>query len=360
MNIKNSAAELSSKINSSSEFVNKLNYKNYFFKPALEGVTEEGSKLELGFSCYGLKYYYLSGLWENLSKIERKKWIEKINSYQLSNSKFPNNSYVDPNYIFYLNKFDLSKDVKNIIKNLINSTGLKSYDSKSVYERKSVNAETKQAIATLFQVGSKNLKKVEPEFKKYELIKYLNNLDWSQPWDSGAQFSSICVYSATQDSYDPNILTEFVDNLVDVESGFYFKNKPADTRQLFNGAMKIISGLDWIDHEIHYPDKIIDFCLNNEPIFEGCDVVDYIYILYMCSKASNYKKSEVINKMLNLSKEMEILYSSKLGGYSYFRNKSQTHYYGVRITDGLDTPDIHATLVYMGQCHDTENYGRAR
>ena len=36
------------------------------------------------------------------------------------------------------------------------------------------------------------------------------------------------------------------------------------------------SGL--IDHEI----QIIDFCLNNEPIFEGCDVVDYIYILYMC------------------------------------------------------------------------------
>ena len=56
--------------------------------------------------------------------------------------------------------------------------------------------------------------------------------------------------------------------------------------------------------------------------------------------------------MLNLSKEMEILYSNKLGGYSYFQNKSQTHYYGVRITDGLDTPDIHATLVYMGQCHD--------
>ena len=65
----------------------------------------------------------------------------------------------------------------------------------------------------------------------------------------------------------------------------------------------------------------------------------------MCSKKSNYKKSEVVNIMSNLSKEMNVLYSNKVGGYSYFQNKSQTHYYGVRITEGLDTPDLHATLL---------------
>ena len=345
MNMKKTLVDLNSKIKSSSEFVTKLNYENYFFQPALAGVTEAGAKLELGFSCYGLKYYYLSGLWDNLNTTEKQNWIEKINSYQLSDSRFPSNSFVDPNYIYYLNRFNLNKTIKNIIKNIINSSGIKSYDSKNVYEKKSINAETKQAIATLYQIGSKNLKTVEPEFKGAELLNYLNSLDWSLPWASGAQFSSICVYSATQESYDSKLLKEFVDSLVDVESGFYLKGKPTDTRQLFNGAMKIISGLDWINHDIHYPEKIIDFCINNEPIFEGCDIVDYIYILYMCSKETNYKKKEVINKMLDLSKEMQILYSNNLGGYSYFKNKSQTHYYGVRITEGLDTPDIHATLL---------------
>ena len=71
--------------------------------------------------------------------------------------------------------------------------------------------------------------------------------------------------------------------------------------------MKIISGLDWINHEIHYPKKIIDFCLNNKPVFEGCDIVAYIYILNMCWKAVNYKKGEVVNyshdKVYNTHKE---------------------------------------------------------
>ena len=96
MNMKKTLVDLNSKIKSSSEFVTKLNYENYFFQPALAGVTEAGAKLELGFSCYGLKYFYLSGLWDNLSTTEKQNWIEKINSYQLSDSKFPGNSFVDP------------------------------------------------------------------------------------------------------------------------------------------------------------------------------------------------------------------------------------------------------------------------
>ena len=42
--------------------------------------------------------------------------------------------------------------------------------------------------------------------------------------------------------------------------------------------MKVISGLDWLDEKIHYPDKLIDFCLQNNPIEEGCDIVDFVYV----------------------------------------------------------------------------------
>ena len=341
----NLAYNLNSKIKYCSEFINKLNYDKYFFNPTLEGLTEAGSKLQLGFSCYGLKFYYLSGQWEKLADDKKINWTNTINDFQTQDSKFPQNSYVDNNYIHYLNKFNIQNFLKDSAKSLLNNSGIKSFDSKEIFERKSINAETKQAISTLFQVRSQNTFKVEPEFDNSNIIQYLNKLDWSQPWASGAQYSSICVYSSTQNSYDSVLLKNFSDHLVDIESGFYFKNKVNDKRQLFNGAMKIISGLDWINHEIHYPKKIIDFCLNNKPVFEGCDIVDYIYVLNMCSKAVNYKKSEVIMLLSELSKEMDVLFNSKSGGYSYFRNKSQTHYYGVKITEGVDTPDIHATLL---------------
>ena len=41
--------------------------------------------------------------------------------------------------------------------------------------------------------------------------------------------------------------------------------------------MKIITGLDWMNKEIQYPEKLIDYCLKNKPSSEGCNVVDSMY-----------------------------------------------------------------------------------
>ena len=53
--------------------------------------------------------------------------------------------------------------------------------------------------------------------------------------------------------------------------------------------MKVITGLDWLE-KIHYPEQLIDFCLNNVPVNEGCDIVDYIYVLYKCSEETDHRK----------------------------------------------------------------------
>ena len=59
--------------------------------------------------------------------------------------------------------------------------------------------------------------------------------------------------------------------------------------------MKVISGLDWIGQEIHYPEKLIETCLNSDINNEGCDVVDIIYVLYMCTNQLGYKDKKIIN-----------------------------------------------------------------
>ena len=105
---------LNSKIKFCSEFINKLNYDKYFFNPTLEGTTEAGSKLQLGLAVMGLKFFYLSGQWEKLADVEKINWTNIINSYQTQDSKFPQNSYVDENYIYYLNKFKIQKIFKRI------------------------------------------------------------------------------------------------------------------------------------------------------------------------------------------------------------------------------------------------------
>ena len=54
--------------------------------------------------------------------------------------------------------------------------------------------------------------------------------------------------------------------------------------------MKVISGLDWLNKPIHQPEKIIEYCLKIKPSNEGCSLVDYVYVLYKCSKQVDYKK----------------------------------------------------------------------
>lgn len=339
-------SETIEKINRGQEFYNSLNYDDYYFYPAKKGLTKAGNELKLGFSCYGLKYYFMTGKWDELNSAYQMNWIDSINNFQTKNSKFPKNFYIDFKYLYYLNKFNLVQSTKNQVKSIFNLIGLKNYDLFEDFERKSVNAETKQAVSTLYQVNNKNKYLVENEFlNSNDLINYLNNLDWTRPWSSGAQFSSICVYAKTQNNYDIDVLKQFCDSIVDKNSGFYFKGQPQSTREILNGAMKIISGLDWIDYEIHYPKKIIDLCLKNKPVFEGCDFVDFVYVLFKCVKQTNYKKIEVTELMKSILVDIDKLYFPEDGGYSYFQNKSQTHYYGVEITKGLKVPDIHATLL---------------
>ena len=59
----------------------------------------------------------------------------------------------------------------------------------------------------------------------------------------------------------------------------------------------------------------------------------------------NYKKQE-INRVLNETlHDLIQLYKRDEKGFSYFIGKSQTHYYGVEITKGLNSADIHSTTL---------------
>ncbi|GIR20330.1 hypothetical protein CM15mP35_05910 [bacterium] len=40
--------------------------------------------------------------------------------------------------------------------------------------------------------------------------------------------------------------------------------------------------------------KIIDLALSINPQSEGCDIVDLVYVLYMASKKTDYKKNEIV------------------------------------------------------------------
>ncbi len=327
-------------------FVEKLKKESSpSYYPLAKGLTKNGKLLDLGFTCYVLKIFYMTGEWERLNEEKKKGYIDFINSFQSTNKEVPQNYYLDDN-LYKSYKSMSASTFKYLLKNLLNMTGNYNFPSRTQDLEKAINADNKQAISTLYELGNKNERKIENIFnEENNVINYLNSLDWSRPWNAGAQFSSLCVYSETQNFNYKRTLESFILTKLNSQTGSYHNPNISDNREVINGAMKVISGLDWLGSEIHHPKKLIDFCLDNKPYLEGCDVVDYVYVLYKCLKQENHRRKEIQNVFTVLLDEILKLYNESDRGFSYFQNKSQTHYYGIKISKGLDVADLHGTTL---------------
>ena len=125
------------------------------------------------------------------------------------------------------------------------------------------------------------------------MLDYLNGLDWSNPWSAGGQYSSLCVYSVTQNYNFREELIKYSNKLVDKETGAYFNGKPSSSREVINGAMKIISGLDWLDIEIHNPKDLLTSVYQISPMQKGVTLL----IIFMCF--INVPNKAIIDKRYN-------------------------------------------------------------
>ena len=325
--------------------------KDFEYSP-INGINNVDSLPRLGFSCYALKIYKLLNFQDVISNKNLKKWIQYLNSFQNTESDFPLNSYIDKTYIFNhknVNKENLiQKSVKKTFNKVFNTNYKDSNEKLSEY----INAESKQTISTIYEMGYENkLKYLEFPNSEIKLNYYLNSLNWNYPWSSGGQFSGICLFSKTQLEDKEFVkmklqLEQFLENLVDQETGFYFKGSQPKDSELINGAMKIISGIDWIDGTIHYPEKIIDYCLNVNLNNEACDVVDLVYVIYKCSTQTNYKRKEIAEYLNEILDFIFLHFKEEEGGFSYFKESCQTHYYDVKFSDSLNIADLHGTLLF--------------
>ena len=323
----------------------------YEYRNALSGNTQNGLNLRLGYSCYALKINYTLGIWEKLKDESKSEWAEYIKSFQKKDSVFPSNSFIDSAMIEGYKNFSNYKKIKNLSKRTLSLLNLHDYQGVGHQLSIAVKAETKQAISTLAEAGFENHKKyLDFERNSTDIHHYIESLDWQKPWSAGAQFANLCVFTKTQledNDAQRGILSDKILEYLDTDTGFYFLSKKPSSSQLINGAMKVISGLNWLDIPIHYPKKIIDYCLQVKPSSEGCDLVDIIYVLYQASQQTNYRQSEIVNYVDSLCEIIFSHYYPNEGGFSYYKNKSQLYYYGLLTSKGKDVPDIHGTILLV-------------
>ncbi len=326
----------------------RLTNNSYSFLPCLKGATQAGRELKLGFSCYALKTYFTLNKWDNFDEDYKNEWGQYINSFQKKSRIYPDYSFLDDAYIDNFNKFRIERFTKDFVKKLLNLSKKYNYQSKKFELQTSIRAETKQAISTLQQVNFSN-QYIYDDFPKTEneIKNYLNKYDWNKPWSAGAQFSGLCVFVSTQ--LDDNLdiktsLENYINSKVNSD-GFYYSGEKPNYTELINGSMKVLTGLDWLNVPIHFPEKIIDLCLSGKPSQQGCDLVDFVYVLYRCSLETNYRKKDIIKYLENFYETIFNHFYPNQGGFSYGIDSSQKLYYGVEISNGNNEPDIHGTLL---------------
>ena len=52
------------------------------------------------------------GEWDSLEDDKKSNWIDYINSFQIKNGKYIENSYVDEVFLDYYQSFDLQRDIR--------------------------------------------------------------------------------------------------------------------------------------------------------------------------------------------------------------------------------------------------------
>ena len=336
-------------------YLGKLNTdKNtYQYSPVLNSLTAQGKELKLGFSCLALKCYFMLGAWETLDIKKQKEWIHYINTFQGSVTNLPANSYVDRAFVNHYNLYKSRFGIKNVAKYSMNIIYPGKYSTNNQKYEETIRAETKQAIATVFEVGYRNkFEYIEFPKEGSNINQYLDSLNWNNPWTSGAQFSSLCVFSRTQLSDSESkktalYLYDYLEKVLNSENGLYYIGNQDNKNELINGAMKVITGLDWLDLPIHYPEKIIDFCLSSKPNQEGCDIVDIIYVLYKCVNHTNYKRKIIQQYLEDLKPLIKQHFKEAEGGFSYFTENCQQYYYGIQFSNKNNQADIHGTTLLL-------------
>jgi len=85
----------------------------------------------------------------------------------------------------------------------------------------------------------------------------------------------------------------FVGSVADQETGAWFVGPRPEYGELVNGAMKVLTGLDWLDIRPHRPERLVDLCLSRKPDPEGCHLVDAVYVLRQCRRRTDHRAAEV-------------------------------------------------------------------
>jgi hypothetical protein len=314
------------------------------YLPCLRGATPVGRAMALPWSCFALKLHHMLGLWDTLPETERREWMRFVRSFQRDDEE---GAFIDPPEIAWLEGRGLP-----LRERAARWLGRK---PAADFPRAVVLAETKQAIATLDEIGTEPTRPFRGFPATPRAVRaWFEAKDWTRPWGAGGQSAGLVVFLKTQaPRFLPErdveellgICREFLASLADTRTGAYFRGAEPEHGELINGAMKVLMALEWLDVPPHYADRLVATCLRQPPSPRGCHLVDAIYVLHRC--LAGREGDRAVREFCGRVSEQIRQHANPDGSFSFHRGKAQIDYYGVRISRGMPESDIQATCLLI-------------
>jgi len=295
-------------------------------------------------TCFAMKSAWQAGVWKHWSVKRCEACVEFVKSFQT-----PEGWFKDP----WL-ETNARLNFKDIASLVLGRTGLQALKNRKM---NNLRAETRQSVATLLMVGKKPDHPLPQEIRDGDdARKYINAMDWSNPWGAGSHLShQLFMLSVNRQCFDD---LEGNKNLVDAllqelkryyhpDTGTWYKGNPPDAIKI-NGAMKVFSGLQWLYRP--YPDThaLLDFALKQPFKSDGCGFLNRLFVVYQAQKGveDGYRVRE-IKKLAKDALKRVMEFHQADGGFSFYKNKSQTRYYYASVSKGLPVSDLHGSAMFV-------------
>ena len=328
-----------------SEWLNQLQVGLliYRFRFCLDGdlVPRSGHQAQMS-TCFAMKIAWQTGIWESWPAEKKNACISFVKSFQNSNGYF-----IDP----WLKK-SAGPTCKDILRIALGKKTLKQIKEIKI---QNVRAETRQSASTLFMVGEKPNYPLPFEVKAVEdVVPYFKSFDWTNPWGAGSHISHQLFLLTVNKKYF-NMSTDYeeivdafleqINSICDPETGSWFTGHPSDVLKL-NGAMKIFSGLQWLDRP--YPDtkSLLDFALAQPFQKDGCSFLNRLFVIWQAQKGvpEGYRIKDVRSTACEVLEYAKNFIQSD-GAFSFFHERSQVSYYSAKVSRGKKVSDLHGTTM---------------
>ena len=298
-------------------------------------------------TCFAAKSAWHIGAWEDWPSETREGCTRFIKSFQQ-----PDGNFVDR---WLLNSIGWSSRIV-----LVKHGRFREVFSDFQNEKtRAVRAETRQSAATVMLLGDRPRYPLPMIWDSEASVReFVRSMDWTRPWGAGSHTSHLVAFlvmngetpeSCVLESPLLEAAFEESDRYLDEATGAWATGDVSHVQRI-NGAMKMLTAYNWANRPPPYPDRLLDYTLNEVSGEDGCGILDRLFVIQQASKwVPGHRTCEVEGLALEALGEIS-RYRQWDGGFSFRPDRAQHSYYGALVSLRERQSDMHGAVMFTWAC----------